>query len=545
MKKIINTIFAAALLAVSAISCQKAEDSPTTNNSPEVSREGTISVSLTATMDELTPAEGVKSEITPVIRLTWASEGDVVFVYDASRCLGRLDVTLKNNDARYAYLSGTIETPSDGTEVLTCIHAKGLTVAPSVEDGKVTISLAEQIGQDSEIPFVVFGTIDYDGQSSITDRLVNFSFATSVVNVNCIDLVMDGQNQEQIDKVYIKGLNTSCQLSLSGTAAPEVSGSAIGGIIRKGIAGGSNKLAFLMSVPASQSASERRLCVIQQTRTSSSFFTTSAFAAGKFINVMYKLEWPRSRLESFSLEIYQNDILSGEEFMINQVVLPQGDALDWVIWSSSNEDVATVDIDGKVKGIAKGTATITATTVDGGKTATCSVTVYSSLEEYKSDAIDYIKSAATDAKSEINGKDVPEAVKVNAIQEIEKAVASAETDIENASGIYNVKRAKDLAIKIIQKELADVAAECQSQLVEAKAIAITKVNNDAAKAKSEIDKLNISDAVKEEAKANIDSVVAKATNDINNSTSQEDILSILSNAVAAIEIEAHKVDPTF
>lgn len=85
----------------------------------------------------------------------------------------------------------------------------------------------------------------------------------------------------------------------------------------------------------------------------------------------------------------------------------------------------------------------------------------------------------------------------------------------------------------------------ESQLVEAKAIAITKVNNDAAKAKSEIDKLNISDAVIEEAKANIDSVVAKATNDINNSTSQEDILTILSNAVAAIEMEAHKVDPTF
>lgn len=529
---------------MSAISCQKAEDSPTTNNSPEVSREGTISVSLTATMDELTPAEGVKSEITPVIRLTWASEGDVVFVYDASKCLGRLDVTLKNNDARYAYLSGSIEAPSKGTEVLTCIHAKGLTVAPSIEDGKVTISLAEQIGQDSEIPFVVFGTIDYDGQSSITDRLVNFSFATSVVNVNCIDLVMDGQNQEQIDKVYIKGLNTSCQLSLSGTAAPEVSGSAIGGIFRKGIAGGSNKLAFLMSVPVSQSASDRRLCVIQQTRTRAADFTTSAFAAGKFINVMYWLEYQYSRLESFSLEIYQNDILSGEEFMINSVVLPQ-DALDWVIWNSSNEDVATVDIDGKVKGIAKGTATITATTVDGGKTATCSVTVYSSLEEYKSDAIDYIKSAATDAKSKINGKDVSEAVKVNAIQEIEKAVVSAEADIENASDINKVKRAKDIAIKAIQKELANVAAECQSQLVEAKAIAITKVNNDAAKAKSEIDKLNISDAVKEEAKANIDSVVAKATNDINNSTSQEDILSILSNAVVAIEIEAHKVDPTF
>ena len=75
------------------------------------------------------------------------------------------------------------------------------------------------------------------------------------------------------------------------------------------------------------------------------------------------------------------------------------------------------------------------------------------------------------------------------IKKIEEAVASAEAAIENASDINHVKRAKDIAIKTIQKELADVAAECQSQLVEAKAIAITKVNNDAAKAKSEIDNL--------------------------------------------------------
>ena len=46
-----------------------------------------------------------------------------------------------------------------------------------------------------------------------------------------------------------------------------------------------------------------------------------------------------------------------------------------VNWSSSNTDAATVDANGKVKGVAEGTATITATTVDGGKTATATVTV--------------------------------------------------------------------------------------------------------------------------------------------------------------------------
>ena len=47
-----------------------------------------------------------------------------------------------------------------------------------------------------------------------------------------------------------------------------------------------------------------------------------------------------------------------------------------VSWSSSSANVATVDSSsGAVKAIAAGTATITATTEDGGKTATCTVTV--------------------------------------------------------------------------------------------------------------------------------------------------------------------------
>lgn len=46
-----------------------------------------------------------------------------------------------------------------------------------------------------------------------------------------------------------------------------------------------------------------------------------------------------------------------------------------VTWGSSAPDVATVDASGNVTAVAEGTATITATTEDGGKTATCTVTV--------------------------------------------------------------------------------------------------------------------------------------------------------------------------
>jgi len=46
-----------------------------------------------------------------------------------------------------------------------------------------------------------------------------------------------------------------------------------------------------------------------------------------------------------------------------------------VTWKSSNEGIAKVASDGTVTGVAAGKATITATTKDGGKTATCEVTV--------------------------------------------------------------------------------------------------------------------------------------------------------------------------
>lgn len=56
-------------------------------------------------------------------------------------------------------------------------------------------------------------------------------------------------------------------------------------------------------------------------------------------------------------------------------VTPSSAANKIVTWSSSNSNVATVDSNGNVSAIKVGTAIITATTEDGGKKATCSVSV--------------------------------------------------------------------------------------------------------------------------------------------------------------------------
>lgn len=77
----------------------------------------------------------------------------------------------------------------------------------------------------------------------------------------------------------------------------------------------------------------------------------------------------------------------GATVTLSATVTPE-DATDKTItWSSSDEKVATVD-GGKVTGVAEGTATITATTKSGDKTATCAVTVSEDAPEVIEDTLE-------------------------------------------------------------------------------------------------------------------------------------------------------------
>lgn len=65
----------------------------------------------------------------------------------------------------------------------------------------------------------------------------------------------------------------------------------------------------------------------------------------------------------------------GATYRLTEDVLPFSSTDPTVVWSSSDESVATVDAAGLVTAVKKGTATITVTTNDGGFTATCEITV--------------------------------------------------------------------------------------------------------------------------------------------------------------------------
>ena len=68
-------------------------------------------------------------------------------------------------------------------------------------------------------------------------------------------------------------------------------------------------------------------------------------------------------------------LIAGEALQLTATVAPADATNKNVTWSSSSPTVASVDATGKITALAAGTATITVTTEDGNKTATCAVTV--------------------------------------------------------------------------------------------------------------------------------------------------------------------------
>ncbi|MGN6181385.1 MAG: Ig-like domain-containing protein [Mucilaginibacter sp.] len=76
-----------------------------------------------------------------------------------------------------------------------------------------------------------------------------------------------------------------------------------------------------------------------------------------------------------SLNKTKTTIYAGKTDTLVASVVPANATNSGINWTSSNTAIATVDAHGVVSGVAQGTATITATTADGGFTATCMATI--------------------------------------------------------------------------------------------------------------------------------------------------------------------------
>ena len=264
MKKIIRTILYAVVFAVLAVSCQEENNEV----EPIANTKENIEISINGLMGEYTQVDVTKAELVNNVRVSWKG-GETVFVFDGAEYIGSLVASLDGTEDRYALLSTdtdhTVKAPATGTTKLTLVYSPLLTEVPVVSDGAISISLANQNG--TKPPFVAYATLDYNNEETITDALVPFKFATSVIKVNCTGL----KANTAIDKATLSNVNTACTLALSGTAAPTVTGDVNGIITKTGDAyfaadkvNSEGVAVFQIATPVLETATKARVLTVEQ-----------------------------------------------------------------------------------------------------------------------------------------------------------------------------------------------------------------------------------------------------------------------------------------
>ena len=92
-------------------------------------------------------------------------------------------------------------------------------------------------------------------------------------------------------------------------------------------------------------------------------------------------------VESVSLDKSSYEMTEGEEFTLTVAINPENATNKNITWKSSNPSVVAVS-NGIVTALKAGSATITVTTEDGGKTATCDVIVNAKIYPVESVSLD-------------------------------------------------------------------------------------------------------------------------------------------------------------
>ena len=103
--------------------------------------------------------------------------------------------------------------------------------------------------------------------------------------------------------------------------------------------------------------------------------TVTATAEGKSGTCAVTVKAKAVNVTDVSLDRTELTLTEGEAETLTATVRPDNADNRKVTWSSDKTDVATVGGDGRVTAVKAGEAVVTVTTEDGGKTATCKVTV--------------------------------------------------------------------------------------------------------------------------------------------------------------------------
>ena len=151
------------------------------------------------------------------------------------------------------------------------------------------------------------------------------------------------------------------------------------------IEGGSAALSASVSPEAasdrvvSWSSSDRSVATVDKTGTVQGLkpgtATVTATAEGKSGTCAVTVKAKAVNVTEVTLDKTELTLTEGETETLTATVKPDNADNRNVTWSSDKTEIATVDGAGKVTAVKAGEAVVTVTTEDGGKTATCRVTV--------------------------------------------------------------------------------------------------------------------------------------------------------------------------
>lgn len=208
--------------------------------------------------------------------------------------------------------------------------------------------------------------------------------------INLTDLILDRNQIGNIDS--LKGLINLTSLSLNGNNITNME--PLSGLTKLTALGlGSNKIRnieFLKRLPnltdlnlydckISNIEALRELTNLTKLSLSGNQIQDYSPVSSYYNNLKYKdftlsnKITPIIKVSTVTLNKTTGNLVVGSTDNLIATVSPSNATNKDVIWTSSNTEVATVDNTGKVTAVSAGTANITVTTVDGGKTSDCTI----------------------------------------------------------------------------------------------------------------------------------------------------------------------------
>ena len=200
--------------------------------------------------------------------------------------------------------------------------------------------------------------------------------------------------------------------------------------------------------------------------------TVTATAEGKSGTCAMTVKAKAVSVTEVTLDRTELTLTEGETETLTATVKPDNADNKKVTWSSDKTDVATVGGDGRVTAVKAGEAVITVTTEDGGKTATCKVTVKAKAVSVTEVALDKTELTLTEGETET----LTATVRPDNADNRKVTWSSDKTDVATVDGDGKVTAVKaGEAVITVTTEDGGKTASC-TVTVKAKVVPVTGVD---------------------------------------------------------------------